>query len=130
MDAAVNVAAASFLCLREENMAALLKAFFTDPAGMALQLMLIVAFTDFALGVMAAYRDSTLQLNAIAAFLRKHIVGRVFPIGLMLIVGYVGNVPLFYAAGIAGAAAYTLETIGSILASWGPNRAVQPVPVD
>jgi hypothetical protein len=107
-----------------------LQAFFADPAGLAVQAMLVVAFTDFALGTFAAFRDGTFELDAVAAFLRKHIAGRVAPIALLVAVGYFAQQPLFSAAGLAGAGIYVAETVASIMSSWGPRRTEQPVPKD
>src|SRR6188768_3597963 len=70
-----------------------LQAFLSSTEGIALQAMLGLAFADFVLGVIAAGRDGTFELEAVAAFLRKHILGRVTPIGLLLIGTY-------YAGGI------------------------------
>ena len=61
-----------------------LQAFIQSPAGAALLAMVGVAFADFLTGSFAALRDGTFQLDAIAAFLRKHIWGRVAPIGTLL----------------------------------------------
>lgn len=117
--------------------------FLNSEAGLALQGLVVVAFLDFATGAFAALRDGTFALDAIAAFVRKHIFGRVAPIGMLLVVGYfnpqAGTV--FLAGGIAAAAAYVLETAASI---WGninppapsdvkaesPAAAVNPVPTD
>jgi hypothetical protein len=104
--------------------------FFQTEAGLALYGVLILAFVDFGLGVAAAFRDDTFSLDALAAFLRKHIAGRVFPIALLLMAGHFGSQPALLALGLAGAAAYVLETIGSIRDSWGKTNRVQPVPED
>ena len=108
--------------------------FVQSQAGLALYGALSVAFIDFAFGVLAAVRDKTLKWDVIATFIQSHIIERVFPIGLMLVFGFVANdggdgvgAPLL-AAGLTMEAAYVAETIGSILASWGPNHGVQAVP--
>lgn len=120
-----------------------LKAFFASPAGQAGILMLVLAFVDFALGILAAFRDGTFTLDAVAAWLRKHVAGRVLPIWIMLFAGHftagisvqtpLGDLPVqLPLLGIATFAAltYIAETLGSIAASWGPKREAQKVPVD
>lgn len=113
--------------------------FFNSLSGQTIYAMLGVALLDFLLGIAAAVRDGTFSLDEVAAVLRSHIVGRVFPIALMLVFGYLFNQDLILTAGYASAALYTAETAGSIIASWGPQgktilgvtrAAVQPVPQD
>lgn len=117
--------------------------FLNSPAGAALKGLLIVSFLDFATGSFAALRDGTFALDAIAAFVRKHILGRVVPIGTLLVVGYFGGEAgqLFMAGAIAAAAAYVAETAASVwgnlrppsptaVAKLNPHAAVNPVPVD
>ena len=119
--------------------------FLDSQAGQALAAMLIVAFVDFITGAFAALRDGTFALDAIAAFLRKHVWGRVAPIGTLLVVGYYGGGTigqLFLAGAVAAALAYVAETAASV---WGnvsppkasdlrpatdPATAVNPVPTD
>lgn len=119
-----------------------LQAFLDSQAGLALVAMLGVAFADFATGSFAALRDGTFELDALGAFLRKHIWGRVAPIGTLLALGYFGGGTigqLFLAGAIAGAAAYTAETASSILGNISPpaplpgdvdSKGVNPVPED
>ena len=92
--------------------------FLNSDAGHGLLAVLVVAFLDFATGVFAALRDGTFALDALGAFIRKHIWGRVAPIGLLLAVGYFGGSAgqLFLAGAIAAAAAYAAESVASI---WG-----------
>lgn len=119
-----------------------LNEFLNNQAGMALVGMLVVAFADFLTGTFAALRDGTFALDALAAFLRKHIWGRVAPIGALLVIGYYGGEgagQLFIAAAIAAALAYSAETASSILGNISPPKesevkedtpaaAVNPVP--
>jgi hypothetical protein len=100
--------------------------FLNSDAGKALAGLLIVAFLDFVTGVFAALRDGTFALDAIAAFVRKHILGRVAPIGLLLVVGYYGGDAgqLFLAGAIATAAAYVAETAASIWQNINPPKDV------
>jgi hypothetical protein len=98
-----------------------LQAFLSSTEGIALQAMLGLAFADFVLGVLAAVRDGTFELEAVAAFLRKHLVGRVLPIGLLLLgTYYFGGIDEALGLGSAAlvaAAAYTAETASSLKSS-------------
>ena len=116
-----------------------LQTFIESPAGTALIAMVAVAFADFATGSFAALRDGTFTIDALAAFLRKHIWGRVAPIGMLLVLGYFGGATvgqLFMAAAVAAAAAYVAETAGSIIGNLNPPKSAptdsttNPVPTD
>jgi hypothetical protein len=102
-----------------------LVAFLNSDSGLALKGMLAVAFLDFATGSFAALRDGTFALDALAAFVRKHIFGRVAPIGLLLTVGYFGGEAgqLFLVGAIAAAAAYVAESAASV---WGNVNPPKP----
>ena len=121
-----------------------MEAFLMSEGGLALKAAVLVAFADFATGSFAALRDGTFALDAIAAFLRKHILGRVAPLGTLLALGYFGGAEssgFFTAGAIAGLIAYAAETAASI---WGninppspsdakadtPAAAVNPVPTE
>lgn len=123
---------------------AVLQAFLDSEAGLALKAVLVVAFLDFITGVFAAFRDGTFALDSVAAFLRKHVAGRVAPIGTLLVVGYFGGSAgqLFIAGALAAATAYAAESAASI---WGnvnppkqsdvviatnPAEATNPVPTE
>jgi hypothetical protein len=95
--------------------------FLGSESGLALQGLVLVAFADFATGVFAAVRDGTFQWGALAAFVRKHLLGRVAPIAMLLALGYFGGSSgqLFMAGALGAASAYILETIGSV---WGNLR--------
>jgi hypothetical protein len=114
----------------------LLREFFASAAGTAALGVLVVAVLDFVLGVMAAVRDDVFELSAVAAFLRKHILGRVLPIWLLLFVGYItnglefGSIPLILGVGIGAAGVYVAETLGDVFRTWGPDHQVQAVPTD
>jgi len=102
----------------------MLAEFLASPAGLALKGALVAAFLDFAVGVFFAARNGTLAFDAIAAFLRKHVLGRVLPLALLLVTGYVtGDVTLnsFAAAGLV---AYATETMASVYASFSESKAV------
>lgn len=103
---------------------AVLSAFLSSEAGIALQAVLLVAFADFVTGVFAAVRDGTFAWGALAAWLRKHIAGRVAPIGVLLALGYFGGASghLFLAGAVAAAAAYGAETLASIWGNVNPPK--------
>lgn len=101
-------------------MIAAMRLFLADPAGIAFQSILVLSLVDFATGSFAAIRDGTFDMTLLAAFLRKHVLGRSAPILLMLFVGYIANAPALTAMGSVGAAAYTLELLASIKANFWP----------
>jgi len=106
-----------------------IQALLNSPAGLAIYGALTAAFLDFAFGVFAALRDGTFALDAIAAFLRKHILGRVLPASTLAIVGYYsGSQPMIAAAG-AALTVYAVETLASIYSSL-KSPEPQPIPVD
>jgi hypothetical protein len=103
-----------------------LQLFLDSPAGLALKGALVAAFADFATGAFAALRDGTFQLDALAAFVRKHLLGRVFPLGTLLAVGYsVGgdSSAILLSFAIAGLTAYAAETISSITGNLNPPKS-------
>lgn len=94
-----------------------LKAFFDSPAGLAIYGALAAAFLDFAFGVYAAVRDGVFAFDSVAAFLRKHILGRVLPAATLAITGHLtGSQPMIVAAA-AALSLYAAETLASIYAS-------------
>lgn len=102
-----------------------LQQFIASPAGTALLAMVGVAFADFATGAFAAIRDGTFAWDALAAFLRKHIWGRVAPIGTLLVLGYFGGDTvgqLFMASALGAGTAYAAETAASILGNLNPPK--------
>jgi hypothetical protein len=101
--------------------------FFATPAGAAVVALLALAVLDFALGVFAAIRDDMFRLDAIAAWLRKHVAGRVLPTSAVLLIGHMtGGLSLQGGAdllspgtilttiGLGMAGTYVLEVIGSV----------------
>ena len=106
-----------------------MEAFLASESGLALKAALIAAFADFATGAFAALRDGTFQLDALAAFLRKHLVGRVAPLGTLLVLGYYGGAEagvFFSAFAIAGLVAYAAETVASIKGNLVPSGSAPP----
>jgi hypothetical protein len=119
----------------------LLVDFLASTAGLATKGMLVICFVDLIFGVFAALKDGTFAMDELAAFGRKHILGRVFPAATLLFVGYLTNDLAMSAAGGALAAAYTAETASSVYGSISPpapsvkaeaNPAeiINPVPTD
>lgn len=115
--------------------------FLNSTAGLAIKGALIAAFLDFAFGVFAAVRDGTFAIDSVAAFVRKHLLGRVLPISLLALTGYLSGDGVMVAAGAAALTAYAAETLGSIYGSIKPPAAsveaeanpaelVNPVPED
>jgi len=105
------------------GLAEALAAFLASTAGLALKGALVAAFLDFITGSFAALRDGTFAWDALAAFLRKHVLGRVAPLAALLLGGYLTNdgVLLTFAAG--GLTAYAAETIASITGNLIPPKA-------
>ncbi len=114
-----------------------LQTFFADPVGIAVEAVAVVALVEFILGTLAALRDGTFTLDELAAWLRKHLAGRVFPIFTLLFLGYFGHVDALTAVGLAAAASYIAETIASVISSLQSivqgatlNALVNPPPTD
>ena len=124
-------------------MAEIVREFLSSEAGLALQGLVIVAFADFVTGTLAALRDGTFAADALAAWLRKHLAGRVGPIGFLLVLAYFGGptATLFLAGAVAASGAYVLETAASLWGNINPPppsevkedtaaAAANPVPTD
>jgi hypothetical protein len=118
-----------------------LQNFLADPLGLAVQGAVVAAFLDFVFGVYAAGRDGTFAVDALGAFIRKHLLGRVFPAGTLAVVSYLTDSAPMAAAAIAALTAYGIETLGSIYGSINPPapsvvaeakpaETVNPVPQD
>lgn len=97
----------------------LFQEFIASPAGLAAKGMLGLAFLDFLLGATAAARDGSFDATVIAAFVRKHILGRVMPITTLLAGGFFLNDAAILSGAVAAATIYTVETAASLLASIG-----------
>lgn len=76
----------------------------------------VLALADFLLGVGAAIVAKVFNPEYITNFIRKHVVGRVFPILTVSVLGVIE--PTLFAIGAAAAAAYAIETIASIRQSF------------
>lgn len=118
-----------------------LSGFLSSPAGIALKGALVAAFLDFITGTFAALKDGTISWDVVAAFLRKHILGRVAPLAALLLGGYISGDALLLSFATAGLAAYAVETLASVKGNIIPPKesdtkdttaaaAVNPVPTD
>lgn len=99
----------------------MIQEFFATPVGYAVYLTLATTLVAFISGVAAAVRDGTFTFQAIDAFVRSDLLGRVVPIFLFLFGGYIVTAEAgaaLTAAGLAGAAAYVASTTASVLANW------------
>jgi hypothetical protein len=132
------------------NLTTIVQQFFATPAGVAVVALFALAVLDFALGTFAAIRDDVFQLDALGAWLRKHVAGRVLPTTAVLLVGHMlgglefasaqdlvspGTILTTIGLGMAGT--YVLEVIGSVRESLVPKPAervivdtVRNVPID
>jgi hypothetical protein len=122
----------------------MLTEFFDQPTGQAVLAVGLLAVADFALGVFAAVRDNVFTWDAIAAWLRKTLTGRVLPIFGVLLVGYavggmtfadgIGGIvspgTIITGIGLAAAASYVLEVIASMRESLVPKPATRAIPED
>jgi len=88
----------------------------------------VLAAADFVLGVSAAIVAKVFNADYITNFIRKHVVGRVFPIITVSVLGVI-EPTLFVIAGLA-ASAYAVETIGSIRDSFNLPREVATAKAD
>ena len=99
-----------------------LESFLASDAGLALKGALVAAFLDFITGSFAALRDGTFALDALAAFLRKHILGRVAPLAALLAGAYISGDALLSTFAIAGLTAYAAETLSSVKGNVSPPK--------
>jgi hypothetical protein len=91
--------------------------FLASPAGLAIKLALLIAFVDLAVGVGAALRDNVFSLDKVAAFLRKHVLGRILPASLLAVFGYLTADLALNMAAAGALTAYYVETAASLYAS-------------
>jgi hypothetical protein len=99
-----------------------LSAFLDSTPGIALKGALVAAVLDFLTGSFAALRDGTFKLDVLAAFLRKHILGRVAPLAALLAGGYFANDGLLLTFAAGGLTAYAAETLSSIKGNIVPPK--------
>jgi hypothetical protein len=110
--------------------------FFDSAAGQAALAVLAVGIVDFALEMLAAYRDGVFRLDNVAAWIRSDLAGRILPIWLLLFIGHYAtgiqfaNIPLILAAGLGAAGLYVAETLAAILREWGPASMRRAKPTE
>jgi hypothetical protein len=119
--------------------------FFNTPAGAGILAVMALSVLELALGTFAAIRDNVFQWDAVAAWVRKHLAGRVLPIVAVLVMGHLAGGLQFQedgaaallnpgtiltGIGLGAAALYVTEIIGSIRESLTPKPDVREVPVD
>jgi len=104
--------------------------FLASPAGLAVKGALVAAFLDFAFGVFGSLRDGTFALDSVAAFVRKHLLGRVFPVSVLAVMGYLTGDMVMITAAAAALTAYAAETLGSIYGSLATKSTVSEIPED
>jgi hypothetical protein len=104
----------------------------------------LLAVADFGLGVFAAIRDGVFTWDALAAWLRKSLVGRVLPIFGALFIGHLAGgltvddgvmgvlTPgtIITGIGLVAATAYVLEVIASIRESFVKKPETRAVPTE
>jgi small basic protein len=113
--------------------------FFGSPGGTAILLLFALAALDFVLGTLRAISDNVFQLDSLAAWVRKHIAGRVLPITAVLVIAHLaGGLSIDTAAdilapgtilttiGLGMAGSYVLETIASVRESLVAGTATVP----
>lgn len=110
----------------------MLAEFLASAAGLALKGALVAAFLDFAVGAFFAARNGTFALDSVAAFLRKHVLGRVLPLGVLLVTGYLTGDVTMNTFAAAGLTAYAAETMASVYGSFTETKAeaVASIPTD
>lgn len=123
----------------------ILSEFFHTPAGTTIVALFGLAIVDLVLGVIAALRDETFQLQAIDAWVRKTLLGRLLMPTVLLIAGYLlGGIQLtgdvttqltspgawLTTAGLTAAATVLLGLVGSIQESLQPKPGARAVPTE
>lgn len=115
--------------------------FVASPSGYGIVAVLVCAFLVLVFGVSAAQRDGTFEMSLVAAWVRKHLWGRVIPIVSALFVGYLTSLvagpgetltQVVYlgltGAGIVGAGLYVAETLGTIRDALGVQAGAKALP--
>jgi hypothetical protein len=115
--------------------------FFNTPAGTGILVIMALSVLEFALGVFRAVSDNVFQWDSVAAWVRKHLAGRVLPIVAVLVIGHLAGGLQFSedgasaithpgtivtGIGLGAAALYVAETIASIRQSLTPGTATVP----
>jgi len=125
-----------------QSLGAAITEFFGTPAGAAIVALFALASLDLILGILAAFRDDVFTAGSLAAWIRKHIAGRVLPITAVLLIAHMtgglsfegGEVispgTVLTTIGLGMAATYVLETIASIRDSLQAQPGSRSVPRD
>jgi hypothetical protein len=117
--------------------------FFDTPAGTAVLILFAIAVLKFLMGTFAAIRDDVFELQAVSAWVRKDLAGRVLPIAAVLVFAHMtGGMSIdngsdllspgtiLTTIGIGASAVYVLEVIGSIRESLQPKPGTRAVPTE
>lgn len=117
--------------------------FFGTPAGTAVVALFLLAGLDFLLGAFAAVRDNVFTWDALAAWVRKNVAGRVLPITAVLVVAHLaGGLSIETSSdllspgtvlttiGLGMAATYVLEVIASVRESLTAKPDTRSIPTD
>lgn len=126
------------------DITAIIKEFFNTPAGQATLAVALLATADFAFGVFAAVRDNVFKWEALAAWVRSTLMGKVAPVFAALIVGHLaGGLTLddglaslvspgaiITGVGLAAATSYVLSVVASIRESFIVKTDTREVPED
>lgn len=91
--------------------------FLSSPHWLLIQAAVVAAFVDFAFGVFAALRDGVFALDKIGAFIRKHLLGRVLPASLLIVMAYLTESAAMFTAASAALTLYATETLASVYVS-------------
>lgn len=100
-----------------DDITTLLSGFLASPSGLAVKALMVGTFLTFGLGVIAAVRDKTFSWVYIDSFVRSTLLGRVFPVLLVLGSGYVADDQTLTGAGVVVAGAVAAGMVASALAS-------------
>jgi len=99
-----------------------LTGFLASPSGVALKGLLVGSVLVALLGIFAALRDGTFDMKYIDSFVRTTVWGKVAPVGVVLVVGYVLNDDATNVIAIPIAGAVGLGMLKSALDSIGQLR--------
>ena len=100
-----------------DDITATISAFLDSPSGLAVKALMVGTFIVFALGVTAAIRDRTFSWTYIDAFVRSTLMGRVVPVAIVLVVGYIADEQTLTAAGVVAGGAVAAGMIASAIDS-------------
>lgn len=117
--------------------------FFETPGGTAIVALFLLAALKFVVGTLAAIRDDVFTADAIGAWLRKDVAGRVLPVFAVMVTAHLagglsigggediitpGNALTILGLGMA--ATYVTGALASIRESLEPKPGTRSVPED